>query len=250
MTSNFDLTADQVQKAVEAAIKSKSVYAEMLDFYGRLFVAQGESKRRVKIEPLDIPEDVLAVKAREKFPLIEIKDFAYDKVEAADLFITIGKLADHANPKLAAAAAAVLDAVDTNLKPATLFEALLNGNEALFENIAGELEIEKHILGFMTYSSLKPSLCKGAARLSAYLPKDEPWLKGYCPICGSAPILSILAGEGARSLICSFCWHPWSVKRAFCPFCENSEKKKNTEFIYVTSVTNTSKPSTRAKWIE
>lgn len=226
MTPNLHLTSDQVKSVVEAVIKSKSVYAEMLDFYGRLFVAQEESQRRVKIEPLDIPEDVLAVKAREKFPLIEIKDFAYDEVEAAKLFITIGGLASEATPKLAAAAAAVLAAMDTNLKPATLFEALLSGNEALFENIAEKLEIEKHILGFMTYSSLKPSLCKGAARLSAYLRKDEPWLKGYCPICGSAPILSILAGKGARSLICSFCWHPWSVKRVFCPFCENSDDKE------------------------
>lgn len=231
MTPNLDLTSDQVKSVVEAVIKSKSVYAEMLDFYGRLFVAQEESKSRVRIEPLDIPDDVLAVKAREKFPLIEIKDFAYDKVEAADLFITIGKLTNHTNPKLAAAAAAALDAVGTNFKPATLFEALLSGNEALFENIAEELEIEKQILGFMTYSSLKPSLCMGAAQLSAYLRKDEPWLKGYCPICGSAPILSILEGEGARSLICSFCWHPWSVKRAFCPFCENPEDKELRYFF-------------------
>jgi FdhE protein len=231
MASNFDLTSDQVKKVVEAAIISKSIYADMLEFYGRLFVAQEESESRVKIEPLDIPEDVLAVKAREKFPLIEIKDFAYDKVEAANLFSTIGRLAGGANPKLAAAAAVILDAAATNLKPATLFDALLSGNEALFENIAEELEIEKHILGFITYSSLKPSLCRGAAQLSAYLRKDEAWRKGYCPICGSAPILSILDSEGARSLICSFCWHPWSAKRAFCPFCENPENKELRYFF-------------------
>jgi FdhE protein len=57
------------------------------------------------------------------------------------------------------------------------------------------------------------------------LDKDDPWLKGYCPICGSAPILSLLEGEGARSLICSFCWHQWPVKRVNCPFCDNSDSK-------------------------
>ena len=226
MTSNFDLTSDQVKKVVEAAMKSKAVYADMLDFYGRLFVAQEESRSRLIIEPKHIPQDILAVKTREKFPLIEIKEFAYDKVESENLFITIGKLARHANPKFAASTAIVLDAAATNLKPATLFDALLRGNEALFENLAAELEIEKHILGFMTYSSLRPSLCKDAVQLSEYLHKDEPWLKGYCPICGSAPILSIIESEGARRLICSFCWYPWSVKRAFCPFCENSENKE------------------------
>jgi FdhE protein len=226
MTSNFDLTSDQVKRAVETVIKSKPVYTDMLGFYGRLFVAQEESKSRVRIEPLNIPENILDVKIREKLPLIEIKDFAYDKIECGKLFVTIGKLAVDANPSMAASAAVILDAVAANLNPERLFSALLSGNEVLFENIAEELEIEKQILGFMTYNSLKPSLCKGAAQLSAYLRNDEPWLKGYCPICGSAPILSILESEGARRLICSFCWHSWSVKRAFCPFCENSENKE------------------------
>jgi FdhE protein len=226
MTSNYDLTSDQVKKAVETVIKGKSVYTDMLGFYGRLFVAQEESKSRVRIEPLNILADILAVKTREKLPLIEIKDFVYDKIECAKLFVTIGKLAADANPSMAASAAVILDAVAAHLNPERLLSALLSGNEALFENIAGELEIEKQILGFITYNSLKPSLCKSAEQLSAYLRNDEPWLKGYCPVCGSAPILSILESEGARSLICSFCWHPWSVKRSFCPFCENSENKE------------------------
>ncbi|MGD8470734.1 MAG: formate dehydrogenase accessory protein FdhE [Desulfobacterales bacterium] len=231
MTSNFDLTSDQVKRAVETVIKSKPVYTDMLGFYGRLFVAQEESKIRVRIDSLNIPENILAVKIREKMPLIEIEDFVYDKIECARLFVTIGKLAVAANPSMAVSAAAILDAVDAQLNPERLFSALLSGNEVLFENIAEEFEIEKQILGFITYNSLKPSLCKGAAQLSAYLPKDAPWLKGYCPICGSAPILSILESEGARSLICSFCWHSWSVKRVYCPFCENSENKELRYFF-------------------
>jgi len=225
MTANFALTPEQVSKAVEMVIKNNPSYADMLGFYGRLFVAQEESKSRLRIEPLQIPDDVLAVKAQEKFPLIEIKDFVYDKVESPNLFVAIGKLAKEANPKLAASASILIKAVDTNLDPESLFSALLTGNEALFENISEDLEIEKQVLGFMTYNSLKPSLGTGAVQLAAYLTKDEPWLKGYCPVCGSAPILSILEGEGARSLICSFCWHQWSVKRVYCPFCDNSDNK-------------------------
>jgi FdhE protein len=225
MTANFAQTPEQVKRAVDTVIKNNPSYADMLGFYGRLFEAQEESKSRLRIKPLQIPDDVLAVKAQEKFPLIEIKDFVYDKVESANLFVIIGKLAKEANPKLAASAEILLKAVDENLEPASLFSAFLNGNEALFENVSEALEIEKQVLGFITYNSLKPCLCAGAVQLSAYLSKDEPWLKGYCPICGSAPILSILEGEGARSLICSFCWHSWSVKRVYCPFCDNSDHK-------------------------
>jgi FdhE protein len=231
MAANFAQTPDQVKRAVDTVIKKNPAYADMLGFYGRLFEAQEESKSRLRIEPLQIPDDVRAVKAQEKFPLIEIKDFVYDKVESANLFVAIGKLAKEANPKLAASASILLKAVDKNLDPDSLFSAFLNGNEALFENISIELEIEKQVLGFITYNSLKPCLCTGADQLSAYLSKDDPWLKGYCPICGSAPILSILEGEGARSLICSFCWHSWSVKRVYCPFCDNSDNK-NLHYLY------------------
>ena len=231
MTANFAQTPDQVKRAVDTVIKKNPAYSDMLGFYGRLFEAQEESKSRLRIEPLQIPDDVRAVKAQEKFPLIEIKDFVYDKVESANLFVAIGKLAKEANPKLAASASILLKAVDKNLDPDSLFSAFLNGNEALFENISVELEIEKQVLGFITYNSLKPCLCMGADQLSAYLSKDDPWLKGYCPICGSTPILSILEGEGARSLICSFCWHSWPVKRVYCPFCDNSDNK-NLHYLY------------------
>jgi FdhE protein len=225
MTAAFALTPDQVNKAVNAVIKKNPAYKDILDFYGRLFDAQEESKNRLRIEPLHIPDDVLAVKAQEKFPLVEIKDFAYDKVESTNLFVTIGKLAKESNPKLAASASILLKAVDTDLEPESLFNALLNSNEALFENISAELEIEKPVLGFITYNSIKPSIGTGAVQLSAYLHKNEPWLKGYCPICGSAPILSVLEGEGERSLICSFCWYTWSIKRVYCPFCDSSNNK-------------------------
>jgi FdhE protein len=231
MTTNFALSPDQVNKSVEALIKNNPAYADMLGFYGRIFVAQEESAARLQIEPLQIPDDVLTVKAQEKFPLIEVKDFSYDKDESVSLFVTICNLAEETNPKLAASAAVLLNADDTDLKPENLIRALLNGNEAIFENIDGKFEIEKQILGLVTYHSLRPSLCTGSIQLAAYLKKDEPWLKGYCPICGSAPILSILEGEGARSLICSFCWHQWPVKRVYCPFCDNSDDK-NLHYIF------------------
>ncbi len=231
MTANFALGPDQVKKAAETAAKNNPAYADMLGFYGRLFVAQEEARSRIRIEPLHIPNEVLTVKAREKFPLIDVKDFTYDQKESTRLFVTICNLAKEANPTLAASAEILLNVDDSNLKPERLFKALLNGNEAIFENIAAKFEIEKQILGLITYHSLRPSLCTAAGQLSAYLKEDEPWLKGYCPICGSAPIVSILAGEGARRMVCSFCWHQWAVKRVYCPFCDHSGAK-NMHYIF------------------
>ena len=225
MASYLALTSEQVNRAVDTAQKNKPAYADILGFYGGLFVAQEGCKGRIQLEPIRIPEELRSVKAKEKLPLIDIDGFVYEKNESANLFMTICDLAKEANPKLAATAGVILNSVETTIKPDALFSGLLNGNEALFENIANELEIEKPVLGFFTYNSLKPSLCAGADQLAVYLNQNEPWLQGYCPICGNAPILSILEDEGRRKLVCSFCWHLWSAKRVHCPFCDSSQNK-------------------------
>ena len=230
MKSNLALTADQMKRAVESVKKIRLAYADMLDFYARIFDAQTESRNRIQIEPLQITEEMISIKAREKLSLIDIREFVYDENESGRLFFTICSLAKKANPKLAASAEVLLNEADTTIEPKALFAGLLESDEALFENITVEFKIDKQVLGFITYNSIKPSLTACADQLSAYLSKNEPWLKGYCPICGSAPILSMLEGEGARSLICSFCWHEWSVKRGFCPFCENRNNKTQQYF--------------------
>jgi len=225
MLPNLAFTSNQVKAAVQAVKKSKPAVAEMLDFHGRIFVAQEESKRHHRIEPLKIAEGIRSIRAQEKFPLIEIKEFRYDKNEASKLFVLICGLAEEQNPKLAGPAKILLEALAGGLETGGLFSGLLNGDEALFENIVADLDIEKPVLGFVVYNSIKPSVSICAEQLSANLNGTEPWLKGYCPVCGSAPILSSLDGKGARRLICSFCWHSWPVKRVFCPFCETSDNR-------------------------
>jgi FdhE protein len=225
MNSYFALTSEQVHDAVTAVINSKPVYAEILNFYAAVFDAQEASKGCIKLQPLEISEEMQTAKAREKLPLIGVAEFIYDEIESSRLFVTLCRLAQKANPKLAATAGALLTAVNTTLNPATLFAGLLNGDEALFENIAHDLEIEKAMLGFITYSSLKPSLWACAEQLAVYLHSEEPWLQGYCPVCGNAPILSLLEDEGRRKLICGFCWHSWAAKRVYCPYCDSSRNK-------------------------
>jgi len=54
----------------------------------------------------------------------------------------------------------------------------------------------------------------------------ERWLRGYCPICGSAPAMSQLvpADLGRRRLLsCGCCDTRWQFRRIGCPFCEGGE---------------------------
>lgn len=225
MTLNLTLTSDQIKHAVETTKKDKPVFSEILDFYGRIFEFQELSKSRIQIKPPLISEEILAVKAREKFPLIEIKEFVLDEAEAGNLFNLICNFAEESNPRLAADAGAILKAIGKTINAGELFNSLLDGEEHLYHKIAGEIGVSATTLAFFSYNSILPSLSVCADQLSIYLDREEPWLKGYCPICGSPPILSHLDLDGDRSLICSFCWQPWSVKRIYCPFCDNHNSK-------------------------
>ncbi|MGD8208938.1 MAG: hypothetical protein PVF32_03700 [Desulfobacterales bacterium] len=155
MISNYALTSDQLKDAVDAIKMNKPVYAETIDFYGRIFNAQEMSKARIQIPTLQISQEMLAVKAREKLPLIDINEFLFDKIEAARLFFAICNLVKEGNLKLAADAKTILNALDKIIKPEDLFSGLLHGEDTLYEKIADELKIDHATLGFISYNSQK-----------------------------------------------------------------------------------------------
>jgi FdhE protein len=225
MVEKTVIVSDDIQKAAAALKNFRPAYAEMLNFYEQVFTAQEASKNQIDIAPIQISDEMLSLKTKEKFPLIDIAEFVVDMKSAHKLFIDICKTAKRTNERLADAAQKILDAINGALDPKALFTSLLNGDDKKFEEAAKDISVTKNVLAFITYSSIKPSLTLCAEQLSSYLDNEDLWSQGYCPICGSPPVLSILAGEGERFLICSFCWHKWPVKRAFCPFCNTHDNK-------------------------
>jgi FdhE protein len=112
-----------------------------------------------------------------------------------------------------------------NIDPVRLFEDLLAEKETCFKEFVDAFNVEKEVLTFLAYNSIKPSIAHCAQQLSGYLRPDHAWEKGYCPICGSQPGLAALEHDGGRFLFCHVCWHKWQVQRIFCPFCENKDAK-------------------------
>jgi FdhE protein len=224
MSENEHFSSEQIQKAVEGVRKLKPNYAPMLDLYEKIFMAQQESENQAHIEPVEISESTLALKVKEKFPLIDISQFAIDYKAAAKLFRNLCEIVQNAAGEMPESARAIADAVDEKkLDLNALFEAFLKFDEVFFQKVADELKIDKNTLGFITYNSVKPSLVLCARELATHFDKNKPWGKGYCPVCGSPPILSMFGSNGQRFLFCSFCWHKWPVQRIYCPFCDNTD---------------------------
>jgi FdhE protein len=226
MTKKEVVTAEQIKKAVSAIKALRPAYKDLLAFYEKLFLAQEASKKHIHLQPIKIPEDLLAVKRKKKFPLIARKDFTVDIKTSEDLLKKICRLAGKANEVLAHAGVKLMDALDRGTVDApTLLSKTLSKDDIYFDETAKNLEIDKEVLLFMAHGSIRPSLSLCAEQLATYLDKDALWEKGYCPVCDSPPAISILRGEGERFLFCSFCDHKWLSKRIYCPFCENKDQK-------------------------
>ncbi len=226
MTADLAITSQQVKQAVAALKKLRPTYAELLDFYEKIFVAQEDSKSQINIDPLKISKETLALKTKEKFSLIAISEFVVDQNAATALLKQLCQITETADSEMADTARVIQNAMTAGeLDPRAVFAALLNTEDAYFKRVEKDMGIEKKALAFVAYSSIKPSVVHCAEQLASYLDSDHPWDKGFCPICGSAPGFSLFEDEGNRVLFCGFCWHPWAAQRIYCPFCENKDSK-------------------------
>jgi len=223
MVETTVFTSDDIKKAVKVLREIRPAYVEMLEFYEQLFMTQESSKNQIDIEPIRISDQELSIKIKEKFPLINSAEFAIDIEASKKLFVFICEAATKTKAAMSATAGKLMSSIDAALDLETLFAGILEGDDGPFEKTAKALGIEKNVLAFFAYSSIKPSVMLCAEQLSVYLKQQDPWQQGYCPVCGTSPVLSMLEAEGARSLICSFCWHKWPVKRVFCPYCNTTD---------------------------
>jgi FdhE protein len=231
MTAYLAITSQQVKQAVAALKKLRPAYADLLNFYEKIFVAQEDSKSQIKIDPLKISEEILALKKKEKFSLIDMAEFELEPDAATALLGRICQIVESANPDMADSSRLIRKAVASEaLDPQSIFAALLKAEDAYFKKVEKDLGIEKKTLAFVAYCSIRPSVVHCAEQLASYLDPEQVWDKGICPICGNAPGFSLFEDEGQRVLFCGFCWHQWAAQRIYCPFCEN--KDSNTLHYY------------------
>ncbi|MBN1497989.1 MAG: formate dehydrogenase accessory protein FdhE [Spirochaetes bacterium] len=218
------ITSDYISKAVDQVKKIKPDYRLMLDLYERIFIAQENSRKTIRMQEYTISDEVLSVKLKEKFPLVEVSEFIIDIESAGELFSAICEILLTAEGDMSESVKKIIDAVDNGtLATENLIPAFLREDEAFFNSIEKDHNIDRRVLGFVIFSCMKPSLAMFSEMMEKYLDKDNEWDKGYCPVCGSMPELSIFEDNGKRSLLCGFCGHQWPSKRVYCSFCENTD---------------------------
>jgi FdhE protein len=221
---------EKLKKRIQQLKKKRAGYKEILDFYQKVKEEQEKVKPSLDIKPILLKKEWKDLLSREGFSLIERKDFPIDLKTTIKLFSSLCHIGKEANPHMAEEAKKIEEIL--NQKRIDLEELLIEGvSESKIEDITNELRLDKKIFSFFIQESIRPSIEAGVARLSNEL-ETENWLKGFCPICGSLPYLSLLKEEvGKRFLFCSSCGYQWRIERLACPFCENKEQE-SLQYFY------------------
>jgi len=213
----------KLKKRIEQIKQKRPGYGEILDFYQKVKEAQAQVTASLKIDPIKLKKEWKELLTKESFSLIQKEDFPLNIEASAKLFQTLCQIGKDSNPHMAEQVGKIKEVLDN--KKIDLKNLLKEGGkEQRIEQVANEFGLDKKVFSFLIQSSIKPSIEAGMEQLRSEL-DPETWLKGYCPVCGSLPSLSLLRGEGGkRYLICSYCGYQWRIDRIFCPYCNNQEQ--------------------------
>jgi FdhE protein len=221
---NFEGDFLELKKRIQQLKKKRPGYKEILDFYQKVREEQEKAKASLNIDPIKLKKEWKELLTKEGFPILERKDFQMDIEASTTLFHSLCNIGKHANPYMAEQARKIGEAIDNKgIDPKELLKPGVK--EQRIDQIANAFGLDKKVLLFLIQSSIKPSIEAGMEQLLNEL-DTSTWLKGFCPVCGSLPYLSLLKEEvGKRYLLCSYCGYQWRIERLVCPFCGNKEQE-------------------------
>ncbi len=225
-----EIILEKLKKRIQLLKKKRPGYKDILNFYQKVREEQERIKPSLETDPILLKKEWKDLLFKEGFPLLEKKDFPLDIEKSLALFQSLCQIGKEANPHMAEQVKKIEEAFDK--KKVDLKGLLKKGlNEKRIEQIADQFGIDKKIFSFLIQESIRPSIEAGLEKISNEL-DPETWLKGFCPICGSLPSLSLLKEEtGKRYLLCSYCGYQWRIERLICPFCNNKEHE-SLHFFY------------------
>jgi len=223
-------TLKKLRERIQQIKKKRPGYGEILDFYQEVREAQDQVKASLKINPVRLRKEWKELLTKGGFSLIQKEDFPVDVEGSVELFQSICRIGKDANPHMAEQVRKIEQAIEN--RRIDLRKLLKKGvKEKKIEEVAAESGLDKKVFSFLLLGSTKPSIEAAREQLGNHI-NPETWLKGYCPVCGSLPFLSLLREEvGKRYLLCSYCGFQWRIERLICPFC-NSKEQQSLQYLY------------------
>jgi FdhE protein len=115
---------------------------------------------------------------------------------------------------------------DGRLAPQEMLAEVLAGRPEGTLARAESLGLDPALTATALRLALFPVLTRWAAALAA-LRQGTDWEQGFCPTCGSWPLLGEFRGlEQVRHLRCGLCASGWEFPRLRCPFCGTADHRQ------------------------
>jgi FdhE protein len=210
--------------------KERPHYREILDLYVQILEAYEKVLPQLQITVPEVDKRLVKARRDNGLPLLGREGFALDREAAYKLFYAISAVGQQTTPKMGEEIPRITAAVEAG--ELDLRELLSKHYDGLhLDHEAERCGLDTGILAFLVQASIKPSIIVQMEQLQDALDL-EGWLKGECPLCGSAPQMAQLRDEGGkRYLQCSFCSCQWRWERIACPSCNNRDLN-SLHYIY------------------
>jgi FdhE protein len=112
------------------------------------------------------------------------------------------------------------------LDPKEMTSAVLAGQPEKVRNRSNELGLDPGLATTLLRFTLFP-LFTAIEASACSLRTGVIWERGYCPTCGSWPLLGEFRGlDQSRFLRCGLCAAGWEVSRQWCPYCGNRDHEQ------------------------
>jgi len=219
---------EDIELKVKTISKRNPAYTEIVQWVGDLLAetVKASESEEYHLPDLNVNQEVLRkawIQGR-SFLNPEELDLDWKKISALykRLVELVGKREDGRRQ-----AEGLLKAIEENHNGTpVLMKAALSSNYEAIEASAKAFSIDSPVLALLLRLSLRPSLLIISQAVLEHF-DSSLWNHGHCPVCGSAPRLADLSGEGGkRRLHCSLCETAWPYPRLRCPFCENDNRKE------------------------
>jgi FdhE protein len=229
IVETVDPGVEKVRQVADELSRENPDCAEALNLYRELMEAQQELLGRLECA-MSIGEEERERRLPKGEPLADPLDVPVDRDAFLGLFERLVPLVlaraepGHLSPESVLAWEGLGEGLfDETRRRVLAGEELDQSNEWSTE--------DRNIVSDIFWETLAPFYRKCSSILTNEM-EQSAWQRGYCPFCGGAPLMGMFRrDDGLWLLECSLCHTWWNVRRASCPFCDESEG--SIEYLYL-----------------
>lgn len=226
-----DLTVEEIRKSAADYAEKHPDFTDAIEMYSLIMQAQRKAAEGIGC-PTEMTDEQKEWRLREGMPLLEPLDVEIDAAAYRGLVEEICRVIEEKRPGGFSRTADLLawEGLDEGRLAATRDSVLAGEEPALAAS--WDDESDKNIVSSILWESLVPFYRICGSILYDKKIEQSVWQRGFCPLCGSPPLIGKFRDEdGLWLLECSLCHSQWNVQRATCPFCDGDPG--HLQFMYI-----------------